>query len=140
MALVFCAMRITGRLVLRIWPKSPSRPAWSSWGELTRQSSPPGSRLSHPHTARHETPGTSRAQVVDRVAGPRQPSPVGWFLLPTPKTVAALSAFPQGECGLVGLKPTRGRVSCGPDLGEFMEGLAVEFAVTRTMRDAAALL
>jgi amidase len=41
---------------------------------------------------------------------------------------------------LVGLKPTRGRVPTGPDYGELLNGIAVEFALTRSVRDAAALL
>jgi amidase len=48
--------------------------------------------------------------------------------------------IPAGMCGLVGLKPTRGRNSFGPALGERWNGLSAEFAVTRTVRDAAALL
>jgi amidase len=48
--------------------------------------------------------------------------------------------IPASECGLVGLKPSRGRVSMGPDVGEMWAGLAFEHAVTRSMRDAAALL
>ncbi|GAA2705866.1 amidase [Actinoplanes palleronii] len=47
---------------------------------------------------------------------------------------------PASCCGLVGLKPSRGRVACGPDLGEPMFGMAAEFALTRTVRDSAHLL
>ncbi|WP_431950499.1 amidase [Actinacidiphila sp. bgisy167] len=47
---------------------------------------------------------------------------------------------PASCCGLVGLKPSRGRTPCGPPAGEAAFGLQVEFAVTRTVRDAAALL
>ena len=48
--------------------------------------------------------------------------------------------IPAAVNGLVGLKPTRGRVSPGPDFGEALNGAAIEFAVTRTVRDCAALL
>jgi amidase len=47
---------------------------------------------------------------------------------------------PASCCGLVGLKPTRGRTPTGPDYGDPLSGLGIEFALTRSVRDAAALL
>src|SRR5437763_1984247 len=48
--------------------------------------------------------------------------------------------IPAAHCGLVGLKPSRARVSSAPDFGDVMGGLTTELAVTRSVRDAAAML
>jgi len=48
--------------------------------------------------------------------------------------------IPASECGLVGLKPTRGRVSVGPDYGEVWAGLVAEGVLSRSVRDSAAVL
>ncbi len=48
--------------------------------------------------------------------------------------------IPASINGLVGLKPTRQRISEGPMIGDNMGGLTVELAVTRSVRDTAAIL
>ncbi|MEY2552859.1 MAG: amidase [Ilumatobacteraceae bacterium] len=47
---------------------------------------------------------------------------------------------PASECGLVGLKPSRGRVSQAPLIGESWAGATIDGCVTRSVRDTAAVL
>lgn len=47
--------------------------------------------------------------------------------------------IPSSACGVFGFKPSRGRVSAGP-AGSDWSGLAVDGPISRTVRDAAALL
>ena len=48
--------------------------------------------------------------------------------------------IPGSCCGVFGLKPTRARNPLGPDHGELWGGLTAEHALTRSVRDSAALL
>jgi amidase len=48
--------------------------------------------------------------------------------------------IPAAMCGLVGLRPGRGRVSVGPADGEIWDGASADGVVCRSVRDAAAML
>lgn len=47
---------------------------------------------------------------------------------------------PASQCGVVGLKPSRGRTSLGPRFGQYWAMLTHEGVLTRTVRDTAAVL
>lgn len=48
--------------------------------------------------------------------------------------------IPASCCGCFGLKPTRARTPTGPADNEYWNGLVIQHAITRTVRDSAALL
>jgi amidase len=48
--------------------------------------------------------------------------------------------IPASECGLFGLKPSRGRTSLGPEFGDVQAGLVAEHVVAKSVRDSAAVL
>jgi amidase len=48
--------------------------------------------------------------------------------------------IPAAACGVVGLKPSRGRVTWGPHIAEALAGWAVHFMVSRSVRDTAGML
>ena len=48
--------------------------------------------------------------------------------------------IPAACCGLFGLRPSRGRVSCGPGLGEAWVGASSEGVISRSVRDTARVL
>ena len=47
---------------------------------------------------------------------------------------------PAAWCGGVGLKPSRARISSGPNYDEWGHGMSMSFAQTKTMRDTATML
>jgi len=63
-------------------------------------------------------------------------------IVPVAHATDALGSIriPAANCGVFGLKPTRQRTPTGPRSGELSQGRTVEFVISRSVRDSAAML
>ena len=64
----------------------------------------------------------------------------GWVPFAHATDGAGSIRLPAAFCGVIGLKPSRGRISFGPSIGETLGLFATNFFLTRSIRDTALLL
>src|SRR3954447_18860478 len=134
------------------WSSGWSSAAPWSWRSRTRPSSAPAATPSTRCSARPATRGTHPAPAAARLVAPRPRWPAarcGWRPDPTwaaacaPRPGSAASwesgPAPAGFCGVVGIRPSPGRVSAGPAPLPF-ETMSVEGPMGRTVADAALML
>ncbi|MCH3922820.1 amidase [Limosilactobacillus sp.] len=87
----------------------------------------------HNPWAKKYTPGGSSGGSAAALAD-------GWVPIAAGNDGGGSIRIPAAWTGLIGLKPTRGRVPTGPDSWRSWQGASINFALTRTVKDTAMLL
>jgi amidase len=91
-----------------------------------------GGPTRNPYSVEHSAGGSSggaAAAVASRMV-----------LIANASDGAGSIRIPASCCGLFGLKPSRGLMPAGPQIGEAWGGLATEHVLTHSVRDSAAML
>lgn len=86
----------------------------------------------NPHNLQHSAGGSSGGSAAAVAAG----------IVPAADASDGGGSIriPAANCGLIGLKPSRGLTVTEPDIGAAWSGMSVSHAVTRSVRDCAAFL
>lgn len=86
----------------------------------------------NPYARDHSTGGSSGGSAAAVAAR--------WVCAGHANDMGGSIRLPASHCALVGLKPSRGRTTLAPHLGEYWGPLTHEHVVTRSVRDSAAIL
>jgi amidase len=100
---------------------------------LSATTEPSVNGATHNPWRRGTSPGGSSGGAAAAVAA-------GYFPMAHATDGGGSVRIPAAHCGLFGLKPTRARISLGPDRGEGWNGMSSVHVVSRSVRDSAAAL